>query len=193
MEHPVDKVAKCAGQHLGILCKAKRLLNAEGLATLYKTRVRSVMEYCGPIWQNASKTALHKLDNIQRKACRSMGKHCDVIPELNLSSLQHRRDISALCQVHRMISGTAPPSVLELLPKFAVQVKMSQQVTQHHYYQLHIECSKTEHHKNSLIPRYARCWNSLPVDCIYNQNGELNNLQSFKAKTNRWLLTCNIK
>ena len=53
----VTKVAKRAGQHLGILHKAKRLLNADGLATLYKTRVRSVMEYCGPIWQNASKTS----------------------------------------------------------------------------------------------------------------------------------------
>ena len=91
----VDTVAKRAGQHLGILLKAKRLLNTEGLATLYKTRVRSIMEYCWSygFWQNASKTALHKLDNIQRKACKTMGKHCDVIPELNLSSLQHYQDI----------------------------------------------------------------------------------------------------
>ena len=35
----VDKVAKRAGQHLGIFLKAKGLLNADGLATLHKTRV----------------------------------------------------------------------------------------------------------------------------------------------------------
>ena len=44
----VDKVAKRAGQHLGILHKAKGLLRVYGMATLYKTRVRFLMEYCRP-------------------------------------------------------------------------------------------------------------------------------------------------
>ena len=66
----VDKIAKRAGQHLGIIRKAKKMLPAAALATLYKTRVRSVMEYCGPIWQNAPKMSLNKLNAIQRKACR---------------------------------------------------------------------------------------------------------------------------
>ena len=32
------------------------------------------MEYCGPIWQNASKCTLNKLDTIQRKVCHLIGK-----------------------------------------------------------------------------------------------------------------------
>ena len=137
--------------------------------------------------------ALQKLDNIQWQACKTMGKKCDVMPEINLSSLQHRRDISALCQIHRLISSTAPPTISELLPRFAAQLRMSRQITPHHHFQSHIARSKTDHHMKSLIPRYARCWNSLPIECIYNQNGELNNLQFFKTNTNCWLLLGNQK
>jgi hypothetical protein len=68
-EH-VDKLAKRAGQRLGILRKARHILPTSALATSYKTRVRSGMEYCSPIWQNAPCTALNKLDTIQWKAIR---------------------------------------------------------------------------------------------------------------------------
>ena len=85
---------------------------------MFKTRVRSIMEYCWPIWQGAPKVALSKLDTIQRKACKIMGKTRDVIPDLNLQSLAHRRKISGLCQVHHMVTSVAPPDVCKLLPSF---------------------------------------------------------------------------
>ena len=114
----VNKIAKRAGQHLGIVRKANKLLPCDVLATLYKTRVRSVMEYCGPIWENASKTVLSKLDTIQRKACRVIGHDNDVCSKVNITSLEHRRRVSGLSQLHRMISGTAPDGVVQLLPSF---------------------------------------------------------------------------
>ena len=51
------------------------------------------MEYCGPIWQNASKCALNKLDTIQRKVCHLIGKKQNVIPEYNINSLEERRNL----------------------------------------------------------------------------------------------------
>lgn len=69
-----EKLAKHAGQKLGIIHKAKSFLYTNCLATLYKAKVRSVMEYCGPIRQNASESELKKLDSIQHKACRMIGR-----------------------------------------------------------------------------------------------------------------------
>ena len=61
----VESIAKIAGHSLGVLRKAKKLNDADGMATLYKTKVRSLMEYCGPVWQGATETALKKLDVTQ--------------------------------------------------------------------------------------------------------------------------------
>src|SRR6266566_658516 len=142
----VDKVAKRAGQHLGILRKAKKMLPSSALATLNKTRVRSAMEYCGPIWQNAPKIALRKMDIIQRKACRLMGNDQDVCLAMNLQSLEHRKKISGLCQLHRMVSGVAPAGVIDLLPSFIQPNRVLRYVLQSHHLQLDIKRSGTVHH-----------------------------------------------
>lgn len=184
----VDKVAKRAGQSLGILRKARKLLPLTALGTLYKTRVRAVMEYCGPIWQNASKTVLGKLDAIQLKACRLFGKSDDVCSEMNIHSLEQRRHVSGLSQIHRMVSGVAPNSVIQLLPPFQNPTRVSRYVTQSHHFQLTVKRSRTEHHKNSFIPKMAKLWNSLPSHCIYSSSGNLSCLQSFKVGINNWML-----
>ena len=57
----INHLAKHAGQRLGILRKARKILPPASISTLYKTKVRSIMEYCGPIWQNVSKCALKNL------------------------------------------------------------------------------------------------------------------------------------
>ena len=145
------------------------------------------MEYCGPVWQNASETVLRKLDTIQRRACKIIGKDSGVIPERNMHSLQHRRDVSALCQMHRMISGIAPENVIGLLPPYVEPNRISRYVVQNHHLQLNVSRSKTEHHRNSLVPRYSKLWNILPHKCIYNQRGELGSLQAFKVNVNCWL------
>ena len=156
----VNKVANRAGQQLGILRKANKLLPSTALNALYKTRVRSLMEYCGPIWHSAPKTVLSKLDSIQRKACRLIGKNDDTFPELNIYSLDLRRNVSGLSQLHRMISGSAPSSLSFILPPFHEPFKISRYVSQNHHFQLNVKRSRTEHHKKSFIPRMACLWNS---------------------------------
>ena len=185
----VDKVAKRAGQHLGIIRKTKRLLSPAGLASLFKARVRSLMEYCGPIWQGAPKTTLNKLDCIQHKACKLMGKNQGTFPELNLQSLQHRRNISGLCKIYRMVSGIAPHSVCQLLPTYVLPTRNSRYVAKTHHLQLTISRSKTEHHMNSFVPSFSRFWNLLSNECIYDQRGNLNRLQDFKVSANRFMLS----
>ena len=185
----VNKIAKRAGQHLGIVRKANKLLPSDVLATLYKTRVRSVMEYCGPIWENASKTVLSKLDTIQRKACRVIGHDNDVCSKVNITSLEHRRRVSGLSQLHRMISGTAPDGVVQLLPSFQEPSRVSRHVLQNHHLQLVIKRSKTEHHRKSFLPRICNLWNSLPKSCIYGSTGDTIALQPFKVCINKWMLS----
>jgi len=182
----INKVAKRAGQTLGIMRKTRKILPPSALSTIYKCRVRSTMEYCGPIWENSSNEYLKKLDCIQNKALRLIGRKG---PELNIHNLQHRRNVSGLSQFYRMVCGMAPPSVTDLVPNFKAPSRDTRVVSQSHHLQLSLGRSKTEHHRKSFIPKYSHIWNSIPVSCMYNsQDGNIFGLQGFKECVNKWLL-----
>ena len=184
----IDRITKRAGQCLGVLRKAKHTLPVSALATLYKTHVRSLMEYCSPVWQGASSTVLRKLDSVQHKAIKILGGNGDEIPSLNIYSLGERRAVAGECQLYRMIHHIAPDPVSELLPSFSNPIRLSRKVSSSHHLQLKISKSRTDHHYASFLPTYARMWNSLPNNVIYEDNGALRSLQSFKVATNKFLL-----
>jgi len=189
----VDKIAKRAGQMLGILRKSRKLLPISVLGTLYKCRVRSVMEYCGPIWQNAPKCFISKLDSIQRKACRIIGVNGDTCPQMNIHSLQHRRNVSGLAQFHRMVNGVAPKAVSQLLPLYRQPTRISRLVAQSHHLQLTMSRSRTEHHRKSFVPNFTGMWNALPTSCLFSSNGDTLDLQHFKININKYLLSQSCK
>jgi hypothetical protein len=186
-EH-VDNLAKRAGQRLGILRKARHILPTSALATLYKTRVRSVMEYCSPIWQNAPCTALNKLDTIQRKAIRCIGAVGNEIPLLNIYSLNERRQVSGGCQLYRMFHSIAPHPVCKLLPPLLVSQRDSRSVTSSHHMRFLVKRSQSQHHMCSFLPTFVKLWNSLPNEVMYGSNGEVRCLQGFKSHLNKFLL-----
>ena len=96
-----------------------------------------------------------------------------VIPELNINSL-NCREVAGLSQIHKIVNGVVPARVCQLLSSFVEPTRISRQVIQNHHMQIKINTS--------------RSWYLLPCECIYDQNGNLLNLQSFKVKVNRWLL-----
>ena len=71
----ISAVSTRAGQKLGALRKVANKLTALGRSTVYKSQVRSVMEYASLGWSSASPTILSQLDNIQRKALKIIGAH----------------------------------------------------------------------------------------------------------------------
>ena len=184
----VDKLAKRAGQHLGIIRKAKHILPPTALASLYKTKVRSVMEYCSPIWQSASSTVLAKLDANQRKAIRCMGAVGDVIPIHNIYHLSERREVSGCSQFYRMFHDIAPQGICKLLPPLLGFRRNSRSVSSNHHLQLLVKRSHTQHHMSSFVPTFTRLWNSLPNEVMYSNNGEVRCLEAFKSHVNKFLL-----
>ena len=185
-EH-VNKISKRAGQMLGIMRKSRKLLPPCALSIIYKTRVRSAMEYCGPIWENASNECLKRLDTIQSKALRLIGNGNG--SEFNIHSLEIRRNVSALSQFHRMVFGLAPEGLSDLLPSFKIPSRDTRNVIQHHHFQLNQRRSRSEHHRKSFIPKYSHLWNNVPISCMFNaKDGNVLGLQKFKEHINKWLI-----
>lgn len=109
-EH-IDNIARRARCRLGVLRKLRPFLSKADLTNVYTSHVRSMMEYCSPIWMGAGKSSLQKLDKVQLSAI----KHFNI--DRSLPALATRRFGSALCQVKRLIhSPNLAASFKQLLP-----------------------------------------------------------------------------
>ena len=122
----VTHVYKKGRRALGIIRRARFVLSKRTIAFLYKSHVRSTMEYCCPIWMGNTATELSRLDTVQRSAMRLMGPWGK-----DLQTLSHRRGVAALCAFHRIVHGAAPPAILHLCPeRIPVRSRPSRAATQ---------------------------------------------------------------
>ena len=70
INHICNKVSKA----IGILVKARRILDIDSLVTLYNTLIKPYFSYCITLWGNTFKTRLKKLEIIQKKIVRILSK-----------------------------------------------------------------------------------------------------------------------
>ncbi|KAI8497654.1 hypothetical protein Bbelb_243060 [Branchiostoma belcheri] len=94
----VDKTINKANGRLAMLRKIKRFsLSTEDLLQIYITYVRSVLEYCVPVWHSGlTATQTTRLERIQRRALRTIlgmnyTDYKSALLNTGLKSLQERR------------------------------------------------------------------------------------------------------
>jgi hypothetical protein len=100
----VMNIHRKANRSLALLRRARRVLYPVALSTIYKSFVRSQIEYCCPIWMGAAPIFIKSLDRIQVRAIRILGD----IEGNKLQSLAHRRGVAAMSVFHRLINRQAP-------------------------------------------------------------------------------------
>ena len=85
-ETHISNLASKASRRLGILPRAKSFLGPPELLTMYKAFVRSLMEYCSPLWAGAPAFHLSRLHAMETKAFRIISSNEAVFGPLTLSS-----------------------------------------------------------------------------------------------------------
>ena len=83
------------------------------MLTLYKSMVRSRLEYCCPLWNPVKIGDIQKLENIQCSFLRRIAgcgqlDYWDRINKLRIMSLQRRRERYCIIQVWKILNGHAP-------------------------------------------------------------------------------------
>ena len=87
------------------------------MMTLYKTMVRSKLEYCCPVWNPVKITDIQKLENVQWSFTRKFQGCHDLsywerLKKLKLMSLQRRRERYCIIHVWKILNGHAPNEML---------------------------------------------------------------------------------
>ena len=103
-------LARAAAGKLTCLRRISWLLDSRGRELLYKSQIRSTLEYSCLAWGGAASSHLALLDKVQRRAQRLIQ---EILPEQHadqhsLQSLQHRRDVAGLCTLYKVQECRAP-------------------------------------------------------------------------------------
>ena len=78
------------------------------MLTLFKSMVRSKLEYCCPVWNPSKVWDIHAIENIQRQFTRKISSCKDIgywerLKKLDLLSLQRRRERYMIIHVWKML------------------------------------------------------------------------------------------
>ena len=103
----------------------RRFQQRSSLLTIYKTSIRSQLDYAGIIYDQAYNSAFHdKLESIQYNACLAItgatrGTSTEKIyQELGLESLKSRRLFRKLRHFYEIFNEKPPSYLFNLIPNF---------------------------------------------------------------------------
>ena len=84
----IISIAKTASKKIEALIRAMEFLSPEVTLYLYKSTIRSCMEYCCHVWAGAPGCYFELLDKLKNRICRTVG----LLLASSLEPLAHRRN-----------------------------------------------------------------------------------------------------
>ena len=109
----IISIAKTASKKIVALICSMKFLSPEVALYLYKSTIRSCMEYCCHVWAGAPSCYLGLLDKLQKWICRIVG------PSLadSLEPLAHRRNVASLSLFYRYYFVRCSSELAKLVPR----------------------------------------------------------------------------
>jgi hypothetical protein len=150
----IMNIHRKANRTLYLLRRARPVLRPAALSTIYKSFIRSQVEYCCPIWMGAGVTLMNSLDRIQTRAIRILGD----IEGNKLQSLAHRRGVAAMSVFHRLINREAPIPLHSLIPQDFKSQRFSRSVFPPAF--KIPKTSAADYWTRSCIPLLTHVWNT---------------------------------
>ena len=148
---------------IGIIIKARKLLNQETLVTLYYSFIYPYMQYCNHVWGNTCITYLKKIHVLQKRIVRVLA---GVKPREHSEPLFKKLNLLSIFQINVYAIGKFMYQVFhcETLPIFISMFRINASVHGYSTRQanhFHLPKPKKELRKSSLCYRGAVIWNSI--------------------------------
>ena len=172
----IDNITKKANQMLGIIKRTFSFINKEIFTKLYKSLVRSHLEYGNVIWSPFLKKQSIQIERVQRRAtklvpeCKEMS-YDKRLRYLKIYSLKGRRIRGDIIQMYKIFQGLDQVNKDNLLPMAVYRGTRNQD------FKLRRRYSRTEIRKHTFTNRTVEVWNTLP--------GEVKNAPSLNTFKNR--------
>ena len=174
----VNQLVQSANKVAGWALSVFRDRSPRLMLTLYKSMVRSRLEYCCPVWNPTKVSDVQALENIQRNFTRKINGCQDLnywerLEKLKLLSLQRRRERYSIIHVWKMLNNQAPNDIhLQSYPRDrqGLKIRLPQINSK-------TQASVTTDFFNSFKVKASRLWNLLPKSV-----NTITTLEEFKVK-----------
>ena len=105
-------IAKTGSMKIGALVRSIKFLSPEVALYLYKSTIRSCMEYCCHVWAGAPSCYFELLDKLQKRICRIVGP----LLAASLEPLAHRGNVAGLSLFYRYYFGRCSSELAQMVP-----------------------------------------------------------------------------
>ena len=178
----IERLAREASGKLASLRRMSWLLDGKGLELLYKSQVRSSLEFSCLAFGGAANKHLALLDKVQNRAARLIMSAAGEEPHLH--TLQHRRDVAGLTVMFKV--QVIRVSHMQELHQPSREAHVTTRSVTHTPGELLLTRSRTWHHQRHYIYTYTKKWNTLIASHEIDLN--ITSVQKFKEDVNRWLI-----
>lgn len=154
-----SKIAK----GIGIICKARKLLDQKTLITLYYTIIYPYLTYCIEVWGNSAQTFMSCLHRLQKKAVRIITSSQyrapsePIFKKLSIVELTHLYTKSIAIFLFKFIKGSLPSIFHDLFVRNCEVHSRNTRSSQ----KLNIPLCRTELYRNSIRTQGPKIWNNL--------------------------------
>ena len=162
-EPQINNMVKIANSVLGTIKRTFSTLNRTTFTLLYKSLVRSHLEYGQEIWSPWRKSQMEKLEKVQRRATKLVASirhlpYKDRLRKLKLPSLGHRRLRGDIILMYKMVRG---------LLKTSLEIPYSPNPNlRGHSFKLETGRYNTQARRHFFTNRIVGEWNKLPEEVI---------------------------
>ena len=158
--HINEKINK-AYSVLGIIKRNFKFLEKDTFLLIYKSLVRSHLEYANCIWSPHLVSDIKNIEKVQMRATKLVSniKHLPYIERLkylSLPTLRYRRSRGDMILVFKILTGIIEPNIACSLSK------VSNSITRGNYLKLHQSHVHYDLNKYCFNNRVVSIWNSLP-------------------------------
>jgi hypothetical protein len=159
------KVNKATGM-FAMLRRTFKHIDAKSLTNLYKTLVRTHLDYASSVWAPYKVKHIEKLESVQKKATKQMPgmkelSYPERLEKLKLPTLSYRRLRGDLIEMYKLTHGIYDKETTNFIKLWEnVANKTSKRG---HSLKLFPQRASKEIRKNSYITRTTPKWNNLPV------------------------------
>ena len=117
----ISNVATKARKKLNLMLPLKFKLDRKSLEIMYKSFVRSTMDYASVIWGGSYKSDIDKLEKVQIDAMRlitgatARSNIAALYVETHFQTVKERIDFSIVCMMYKLMNGLCPSYLHNLL------------------------------------------------------------------------------
>jgi hypothetical protein len=182
--HIHNKIAT-ANKMFNIIRRSYKFLDVVTFIPLYKSMVRSHLDYASTVWHPMTTKLKDDIESVQRRATKQIPslKHLsypDRLKKLNLPTLAYRKIRGDIIEAYKIVSNIYDESVTNNI--LDMKCDQNERASQRgHKYKLVQNINRTKNRKYYFTSRIVKIWNGLPQCIIYAPS-----VNSFKSRLDRY-------